>query len=380
MSKANIKEKVKLELAIVSGGCCERCGIYMYEDFLTKKRVKFAEHAHIIPDSNDPIAPRAEDYIENYDRESCENLMPLCSSCHTIIDKAPQQFTKDVLLEMKHNHEDRIRYLVSLREDKEINTIIYSARIKDRDSIFNRELVKDSILRDGFYPKNNCLFDLSCSIALNDDQDLYYEAQVRSLINNFEANKINMLERKSLLFALAPQPLLIRLGMLFNKQCDVLVKQKTREPNGWFWIPDCDDLKFKLNKPKALNKNNQICLLFSISDNVDNERIYKIMGENIDIWRISINNPNLNCILKSKHVDDFSKICLQVLNAIVSFYGTDKIINVFPVMPNSLAIEFGRCYLPKVHNGLVLYDQVKNQEINCFKKAFSFIDGVDKFN
>ena len=39
MSKAKIKDKVKLELAILSGGCCERCGVYMYEDFLTKKKV-----------------------------------------------------------------------------------------------------------------------------------------------------------------------------------------------------------------------------------------------------------------------------------------------------------------------------------------------------
>lgn len=380
MSKAKIKDKVKLELAILSGGCCERCGVYMYEDFLTKKKVKFAEHAHIIPDSDDVSAPRSESYIEDYDRESCENLMPLCSSCHTIIDNAPEEFPRDVLLNMKKMHEDRIKYLVTLSKDKEVNTIIYSSRIKNCEPQFNRELIKETILNDGFYPKNNGWFDLSCNLAIGDDDELYYEAQIKSLINNFESNKTKMFERKSILFALAPQPVLIRLGMLCNKLFDISVKQKVRNPEGWSWSPECSDLIFNLDKPNVINCNNEVCLVFSISDYIDNKRIKDVMGKNVDIWNISIENPNLNCVLKEKHIEDFSKMCIQVLNELLSFYGMSKQINIFPAMPNSLAIEFGRCYLPKVHNGLVLFDQVKNNDVNEFKKAFSFIGGNDVFS
>lgn len=379
MSKAKIKPKVKLELAITSGGCCERCGKYLSEDFLTKTKVQFAEHAHIIPDSRNVSAPRSCDYIEDYDRESTENLMLLCSSCHTIIDNAPEKFPTELLKKIKKDHEDRIKYLISLTIDKELNVIIFHSRIKNNDTVFNLELIKKSILDDGYYPKNNGVFDLSCDSAINDDDPLYYQSQVKSLITKFNATKDIMLKKKSILFSLAPQPLLIRLGMLLSNGYDIIVKQKTRSPEGWFFVDDVDDLKFEVTKPKSINLNNEVCIVFAISDYVDISRVIDAVNSNTDIWTITINNPNMNCILKQKHIDDFAIICINLLNEIKNIYGLKKEVHIFPVMPNSLAITFGRCYMPKVHCNLIIYDQIKNEFENEFKKAFSYIDGQDVF-
>lgn len=134
MSKAKIKDKTKLELSILSGACCERCGIYLYEDFLTKSPTRFAEHAHIIADSDE--GPRGdEEYIEY--KEGVDNLMLLCSNCHTIIDKNPKEFPVEHLRKLKTEHEERVRQLLSIPKDNKAQVVIYHTRIFQKEVVFN---------------------------------------------------------------------------------------------------------------------------------------------------------------------------------------------------------------------------------------------------
>ena len=48
-----------------------------------------------------------------YTRDEFENLIVLCPSCHTIVDKNPQTFTVDVLKKWKKDHENSIKNLMS---------------------------------------------------------------------------------------------------------------------------------------------------------------------------------------------------------------------------------------------------------------------------
>lgn len=62
-----------------------------------------AEMAHVIPHGD--TGPRHEDRpAEDFDTDSFENLILLCPTCHTKIDKAPEAYPRNMLLEWKHNH------------------------------------------------------------------------------------------------------------------------------------------------------------------------------------------------------------------------------------------------------------------------------------
>jgi hypothetical protein len=62
-----------------------------------------AEMAHVIPHGN--AGPRHEDRpAEPFEPDSFDNLILLCPTCHTKIDKDPDAYPRSVLLDWKHNH------------------------------------------------------------------------------------------------------------------------------------------------------------------------------------------------------------------------------------------------------------------------------------
>jgi len=62
-----------------------------------------AEMAHVIPHGQ--AGPRHEDRPDgNFDTDAFENLILLCPTCHTKIDKDPDCFPRNILLDWKENH------------------------------------------------------------------------------------------------------------------------------------------------------------------------------------------------------------------------------------------------------------------------------------
>ena len=149
--------------------------------------------------------------------------------------------------------------------------------------------------------------------------------------------------------------MLIKLGTLLNKTFDVTVKNLSRE-TGWCWGDDKVNVSFRVNKPNTPNNSNVICLKLSISDEIVSQRIENVLGKGVDIWEITVPEPNLYKITKESDLSNFSITVNSVMNEIKNIYGQNKSIHVFPAVSNALAVEFGRCYMPKVYNPLVLYD------------------------
>jgi hypothetical protein len=62
-----------------------------------------AEMAHVIPHGE--AGPRHEDRPDGYfDPDAFENLILLCPTCHTKIDKDPGSFPRNILLDWKESH------------------------------------------------------------------------------------------------------------------------------------------------------------------------------------------------------------------------------------------------------------------------------------
>jgi hypothetical protein len=100
-------QTLKILLAKSAGYCQNpECNTDLFPFFSNKTYSDIKEAAHIIASSKN--GPRANDG----DRSSLENpanILLLCPTCHTIIDKNPDVFTVDVLHQWKNNHEEKIR-------------------------------------------------------------------------------------------------------------------------------------------------------------------------------------------------------------------------------------------------------------------------------
>lgn len=88
------------ELFSESAGTCLLCSTSLFpKDPERKRSIPIAERAHIIAHSDD--GPRANPILTESERAAPENIALLCPTCHTIVDKAPDEYPVQDLLDAK---------------------------------------------------------------------------------------------------------------------------------------------------------------------------------------------------------------------------------------------------------------------------------------
>jgi hypothetical protein len=103
------------KLFAASGGYCQnpKCSRELFIDY-PEKSIHVAEMAHVFA-ANDR-GPRADTSLSKEQRGAFENLILLCSLCHTIIDKAPETYPDSVVLEWKRTHADKLRAIFGVSQ------------------------------------------------------------------------------------------------------------------------------------------------------------------------------------------------------------------------------------------------------------------------
>jgi hypothetical protein len=113
--KANPDRHITLRLFSDSAGYCQRpdCANRLFVDTGTKN-IHIAEIAHIIAVGG--TGPRSDAKLTQGDKGSYNNLILLCANCHTTIDKSPEDFPENMILDWKRKHVDRINSLFGVVE------------------------------------------------------------------------------------------------------------------------------------------------------------------------------------------------------------------------------------------------------------------------
>ncbi|RKE77871.1 HNH endonuclease [Chryseobacterium sp. AG363] len=112
--KANPNPHTKLLLFADSGGYCQNpnCNVGLFFD-LKETSFHIAEMAHIISAGED--GPRKKG-VSQEEKGNFQNLILLCPSCHTTIDKAEKDYPVELLKEWKQRHSDKIKKLFEIKE------------------------------------------------------------------------------------------------------------------------------------------------------------------------------------------------------------------------------------------------------------------------
>lgn len=366
MSKTTIPPKVITKLWTLSGGRCqyEGCNQPLWRDNLTMMQINTAYIAHIVADS--PGGPRGDKFRSPRLAKDFNNLMLLCDTHHRLIDKEDiAGHPESRLLEMKEKHEKRIELLSSLTPENKSHILFFGANIGAQSSPLTFKNCVQAILPEKF-PADNYAIKLGMiNSSIIDDEKLYWEMETTNLVRQFKETVEPLRLHNSIkdfsLFALAPQPLLIKLGTLFSDIYEVDVFQKHREPSTWSWQDKSEFNEFTLIPPDDFS--GKPVLNLSLSATITNDRIDAVFnGEKLSIWTITRDNPN-NDFLKTRAIQSqFRKLIRRFFDIAKANHGQDAVLHVFPAMPISASVEFGRVWMPKADFKMMIYDQNKNRD------------------
>lgn len=332
-------------------------------DILTKKKYNSAYIAHIVADK--PGGPRGDAIRSELLCDDISNLMLLCNEHHNLVDKVDiKGHSESRLLAMKRQHEARIRQITDIAPNMSSEIILYGANIGINNSPLSYQSACEALLHD-YYPANDNAIELRMkNVPFTDDSDAYWMIEEANLCEQFKLQiKPRLMQGNTnhySVFALAPQPLLIKLGVLLNDLNDVKVYQKHREPSTWKWNIVSSNIEYIIHEPE--DKTKVPVLVFSLSATVTYDRIQKTLGDNTSIWEITLSGTPNNDFLKTEALlSNFRRTIRYTFDKIKSHHGCTEL-HIFPAMPVSASVELGRVWMPKVDMPMVIYDanKVKN--------------------
>ncbi len=376
-----IKPKTRNLLWAVSAGRCQfdGCNKIVSRDWVTKKRGAFAEVAHIIGNRLD-IPGREKIKLAPEYCNDIENLMLLCPEHHKLIDyEDPERYSDEVLRNMKEAHEERIEALTSIAKDRTSNVIKYGANIEAHDAVINTQDAHHALFLSGWHPAKSKPIRLGVvNSTIQDHEPTYWAFQESELEKQFIREARPYIEEGSRnhfsVFALAPIPLLIKLGRLLSDVHPVEVYQLHREPPTWEWQDGPDEFKFIIERPDTDYPT--VALVIALSDYVVDERVHRVLGdEEVSIWRFTITSPDKDFLKSRNQLQLFREGFRRLFGEIKLQHGEEATIHVFPAMGIAPAVEVGRIWQPKADLPLVIYDE--NKSLGGFVEAIRILNNQE---
>jgi hypothetical protein len=359
MSITSISDKNKYMLWSISGGRCQYrgCNKILHTDILTKRNFNQSYIAHIVADS--PGGPRGCGTRSIQLADDITNLMLLCDTHHRLIDRDDVNGNSEsLLLEMKAEHEKRIANVCAIAPDKQSHIVTLNANIGAHTPNVQYSLISQFIAPD-YYPAEAKNIDLGTVNSLSKDSDpSFWESELRNLHQKYDRFLFPLLNNGEIkhisLFPFGPIPLLIKLGTMLNDIHSVDVRQKRRNPDTWNFDTDFDT-EYSLEIPSEVKTI--IALKIELSDSILDHRVTSVLGDDISIYSIKIENPDNDFVKSRKQITDFGEKMKEIFREIKRTHGNDAIINIFPAMPISLAVQLGRVWMPKADLSMKIYDQ-----------------------
>lgn len=157
----SISVQQKKELTALSGGICPLCGQPLID---AQKRFN-GIIAHIY--GHNDGATRYNSNLSEAQKNANENLIMICSNCHVSVDKEPEVYTVEYLLEAKYKHEESVYGVLS------------SSVISDQTSLYGGEKPKSlKKLNEFFIEKYDVELDEPTTNNLNRQINILFNLSV----------------------------------------------------------------------------------------------------------------------------------------------------------------------------------------------------------
>ena len=357
-----IKPATERMLWGVSAGICEfgGCTNKLYSHHVTKEKVNLAEKAHIYAFSEGGKRPSLLRFSTKIN--DIDNLMLICERCHKLIDSEDTDYTAEQLLAMKKEHEQRIANVATIKPDLQSEIVIFNANIANRAIKISDYAAKSAIIPD-HYPAREMPINLSPDLSLYDSEDNYWSIMATHLERQWLQYEPTIRDIHISLFAVAPQPLLFKLGTLINRNNNVDVRQSQGSIDNWKWRCDKQTAKFETQTVEAEDSSAEPIITFELTAKLSKDEQRKEFGKGT-IYRITSESCSPEIIKSWRDLRAVINEYRNTLNTIREVYGKDVKIKMVPIAPVSVSIEAGRQTM-KGDPQITIYDR------NYISKAWS---------
>ncbi len=238
----DISSSVEATLWGRAAGRCQfdGCNRPLWKSPITQERVNLAEKAHIY--SFSAHGPRGNRGVDAKRLNVLENLILVCDICHKTIDRnwSSGRYTVAQLQQWKAAHEARVARVTGIALEKSSHILLFGSNIGDHHGPMHYTQAVDAVFPHR-YPAEDRAIELGVrnSVLSEAKSALYWDPAHENLKTDYEhvRRRIRSGEITHLsVFALAAQPLLIRLGALLGDIVRAEIYQLHREPApSWKW-------------------------------------------------------------------------------------------------------------------------------------------------
>lgn len=366
-----IEPRVQCELWARAAGRCQfnGCNKIVYKSPVTQESVNGAEQAHIYSFSEKGPRGRGPFKGNPVGLNDAANLMLTCHMCHKIIDKEKDggKYPAHLLIKWKKEHEKRINVVTGVDPNKKSHVFLYGANIGEEKSILQPEHAKWALFPK-WYPMEEHPVCLSMRWEGKDEEPSYWSTEESNLVRAFERKAYPLIKEGChfSIFGFAPIPLLIRLGTLFTDKISSQVYQLQREPEQtWQWTDDSRDTEYIILEPESFHY--PPALVISLSAKISHNRITSVVGDNVSIWELCIDQPDNDFLKTITQLSSYRKICRKLMARIATQHGNKTPLHIFPAIPVACAVELGRIRMPKAEMDWFIYDH--NNKVSSFVMA-----------
>lgn len=348
---------LRMLCAKAAGRCqFEGCNEFVFFDELTLAEFNSSNVAHIVASS--PNGPRGDAARSHVLSDKLENLMLLCPKHHKEIDDFPDLYPEDMLVSMKHKHEEAISRQCDLIYKEPSTVLMLTSPIKGRTPVS----VTFKQCATAIMPQKRVASEYGQRINIQSAEDYhssnYWKSASRGLKNGFHRTVSAILDEDSnahfSVFPLAPIPLIMMLGNLLGDKIRADVYQFSRTKDSWNWSTKEPGNSFSLEK-SIIRDGMKIALVLSLTADIASQRISNVYDADI-IYFIRAEHFGVDCIQSPADLSAFWHIFQATCDEIKNTYPEVQEIAVFPAMPVSAAFEVGRRHMPGVYPKLRVYD------------------------
>lgn len=357
-----IAAPVQAELWGRAAGRCEfnGCNLSLWKSPTTQEPVNIAEKAHIYAFS--PDGPRGHKDIPKSKLNSADNLMLVCHACHKTIDKdkGGSRYSAELLAQWKAEHELRVERVTGVNPTKKSHVLFYGAKIGETDAPTDFNSAALAMFPDR-YPVDDKPIVLPATRTCHGDKDAkYWGTEDAQLIQMFDRRVRQPIQDGHIghlsVFALAPQPLLIRLGSLLTDITEVQVYGRSREPQGWKWRRHPRGFRYVVRQPASIS--GPPALVLALSADITEDRVKAVLGDDVTVWKITIPRPHNDFLRSKRQLQEFRELARGLMVQIKKMHGNQSELHIFPAAPVAIAVELGRIRMPKANMKWHVYDQV----------------------
>ena len=360
--------KAKDAVWIRAAGHCELCSKDLTQDRITLTSKKLGEVAHILPAS--PDGPRGSDghSVESLAALTDDpgNLMLLCGSCHTSIDKTPEGFPASDLTD-RHT-----AYLASIRfaaEDAHANPgaglIVLGRHFTTRVRIEPSDLQK-AMWRDRVEPLRPPLV-VDLPELDQEGRDGRYYRHVRTILENHITRELT--HARGLLgdepwvglAAIGDIPSLMILGQVIGDRRRRKLYSLDRHTGLRWSDPDALPQPFSVVEDQD-DPVGPLALVLSISAEVPDRDVLAALPE-AHIVRFAAAEPAYAYVKNEKFIGHFRDQLQRTLSDLEA--RSPDPINVFAAIPAALAVEFGALLSTNHRHGYRIDD--RDPPTNAFR-------------